>query len=498
MFYDVDRAFKDVTKVLNALFQPAQEPFRPRQVHAQWAVLQFIFRKRSVYDPKRAWLEKRTELEAAAERAGVHLTPRTTEIIVRRPDPEHVKRAEEVAAQDAWFIKHLLEPRERCVDSTSTRTSPPADGFSHLDKSLAFQLLEAANSGDRPSTSLGHHATEQPIPDQRDTAAPTPSPYRQPQTTLSYAPVFPKEDSDDSGKPALLYRVYHEESCGHNSPTGFRAGLFNIPGQSLEPPPQDNRILPVFVSWHLWHHSVSSPFISCTDSLVMAVHKARQAEAAGLHPHLALISGAAATSNGHTCFRAGPLVLEARSRGLVPGMRYRGVREWLIWGEIACDAIVRDVPFGRLRDLPANHTGVADLLALDDIDPAPRVSLAAIRKGLLRQEVVLDGAAGFHVGRLVALLGLELASPVEMVEQVVYDILQGWVLGVAVGEVPGMAEAFLAGFRDAEGGRSIGAGGNEAVLLLDDDDETGLRAAFASGVERALEDLRRERRYVRK
>lgn len=291
--------------------------------------------------------------------------------------------------------------------------------------------------------------------------------------------------------PALLYRIYHDESGGLNSPTQFRAGLFNIPGQSLEPPPNNSSILAVFVSWHLWHHSVSSPFISCTDSLVMAMHKARQAEESGLNPHISIIDGAPTTSHRRG-FLAAPLVAEARHRGLVPGMRYKGLREYLIWGEISRESILHDMPLDGLRSLPAAHyAAVLDLLALDDIDAAPSTNLSGIRREVLRQEVVLDAPAGHAVGRLVALFGLGLgtAATPAMVEQLVYDVFQGWVLGAT--DVVEMAGAFLAGLRDA----SARAG---AVVVLGEEEKERLKEAFKSGVERALADLRKERRYMRR
>ncbi|KKY19959.1 hypothetical protein UCDDS831_g05069 [Diplodia seriata] len=218
---------------------------------------------------------------------------------------------------------------------------------------------------------------------------------------LAYAPASSPRTKRAANPPALLYRVYHDASGGLNSPTGFRAGLFSIPGQSLAPaPPTDyhGAILPVFVSWHCWHHTLSSPFISCTDSLIMALHKARRAEAAGLNPHVAVINAARAASNDDNndnnsdnsdntnLFPARPLVAAARRRGLVPGMRYRGHRELLAWGAISQHAIVADLPFATLR---AADLGVADLLALDDIDPGAGSQIASIRRALLRQEVVL-------------------------------------------------------------------------------------------------------------
>ncbi|KAF4310832.1 hypothetical protein GTA08_BOTSDO13813 [Botryosphaeria dothidea] len=479
-FYQVD--FNEVAEVLNEYLQPTMAPFRGKQLHTQWFLLQHIFRKRSLYDPEQAWSKKRVGFEEAAARAGVELRPRITQLddpklIQKTPTTERL-----IAAKDAHFLQYLLKPRDVNHPTSGSAQNPPLASRSRdVDESVLHQLLEAAGSDNTPTS-------EQQDEDQSD--IPMPSPYRPPQTTMGYVPTSSPQVHMQR-TPALLYRIYHDESGGLNSPTQFRAGLFNIPGQSLEPPPNNSSILPVFVSWHLWHHSVSSPFISCTDSLVMAMHKARQAEESGLNPHISIIDGAPTTSHRRG-FLAAPLVAEAWHRGLVPGMRYKGLREYLIWGEISRESILLDMPLDGLRSLPATHyAAVLDLLALDDIDPAPSTNLSGIRRELLRQEVVLDAPAGHAVGRLVALFGLGLgtAATPAMVEQLVYDVFQGWVLGAT--DVAEMAGAFLAGLRDA----SARAG---AVVALGEEEKERLKEAFKSGVERALADLRKERWYVRR
>lgn len=156
----------------------------------------------------------------------------------------------------------------------------------------------------------------------------------------------------------------------------------------------------------------------------------------------------------------------AKRAGHCPGMRCRGTREWLIWAHIGRAAIVRDVPLG-------------------DVEEAG--SVARARRALRRQEVVLDAPAGYVLGRLGALFGLGCATPAPMVEQFVYDVFQGWGLGAC--EVEGMAEAFLADLKET--------GERAGMLRLSGEEEGGLREAFVSGVERALQDLK-ERRYVRR
>ncbi|KAL1641482.1 hypothetical protein SLS58_005987 [Diplodia intermedia] len=329
---------------------------------------------------------------------------------------------ERIATQDTWFLGQLLRARDaadrrRQAPPESPNDSPLAGRSSIGDNSILLQLVEAAKSesssvsnGMSSPTSSSQESTstvsvkdedgeEEEEEEDHSNASDPPTPYRPAQTSIDYAPAPTLRTNRDHQPAALLYRVYHDASGGLNSPTGFRAGLFSIPGQSLAPAPPTSHgdsasILPVFVSWHLWHHSVSSPFISLTDSLIMALHKARQAEASGLHPHISVIDAARAANsnngnngngNNSALFPAHPLVAAARRRGLVPGMRYRGHREVLAWGAIGRDAVVRDIPLALLRSLSAADIGVADLLGLDDIDPAP--AIASIRKALLRQEV---------------------------------------------------------------------------------------------------------------
>lgn len=181
-------------------------------------------------------------------------------------------------------------------------------------------------------------------------------------------------------------------------------------------------------------------------------------------------------------YHAAAVIAAARRAGHCPGMRYRGTREWLIWARIGRAAIVRDVPLELLR---AGDVGVADLLALGDVEEAG--SVAQARRALRRQEVVLDAPAGYVLGRLGALFGLGCATPAPMVEQFVYDVFQGWGLGAC--EVEGMAEAFLADLEET--------GERAGMLRLSGEGEGGLRAAFVSGVERALQDLK-EQRYMRR
>ncbi|OJD33701.1 uncharacterized protein BKCO1_2800083 [Diplodia corticola] len=481
IFYEVDTAFNGVAKILNEYFKvPPNDSFRPRQIMAQWQSWRYLFRKRPVYDPKTEWQEKRIVYEAAASRAKVKLKTRAVQLVEKTLSPKFPKIAERVTTQDAWFITHLLRLRDTHHRLPSMDSPLAAQSLTTTDSDILQQLLAAAKPEDSPTPSYSSSEILQ----------------------TSYITPTAKND-----QPSLLYRVYHAESNGLNSPTEFRAGLFNIPGKSLVPPPQDNTILPVFASWHLWHHTVSSPFISCTDSLIMAVHKARQAEAAGLHPvHISIIDAPLATrgSSSHIHgFPARPLVLEARRRGLVPDMRYSGTREIFVWARIAPAAIIHDVPFGRLRSLTADDLGVADLLALDDIDPDRR--LGRVRKALL-DEVVLDASAGYAVGRLAALFGLagrshshsSLSSWPPMVEQFVYDVFQGWVLGVVPGCEREMAEGFLVGLRDAEAGAGPGPGAGGALVGLHGEEDGLLREAFVGGVERAQRCLRKEGRFRRK
>ncbi|KAK0640507.1 hypothetical protein DIS24_g9304 [Lasiodiplodia hormozganensis] len=221
----------------------------------------------------------------------------------------------------------------------------------------------------------------------------------------------------------------------------------------------------------------------------MAIHKARQAEQDGLNPHLSIIKADIALAEGRG-FPAHPLVVEARKRGLVPGMRYRGLREYLIWGEISQESIIYDLPFQVLRTLTVSDFAVADLLALDDIDPAPKISLGRIRRSLLGQEVVLDESTGHAIGRLVALFGLGTLSPPAAIKQFVYDFFQGWVLGVL--NVFDMADEFVVGLQDGE------TRSGSAVVVLDDSEEADLKAGFICGVLKAQKALKKERRLVRK
>lgn len=175
-----------------------------------------------------------------------------------------------------------------------------------------------------------------------------------------------------------------------------------------------------------------------------------------------------AATRGH---HAAAVIAAAKRAGHCPGMRYRGTREWLLWAHIGRAAIVRDVPLEVLRAGDVEEAG----------------SVARARRALLRQEVVLDAPAGYVLGRLAALFGLGCATPAPMVEQFVYDVFQGWGLGAC--EVEGMAEAFLADLKET--------GERAGMLTLSGEEEGGLREAFVSGVERALQDLK-ERRYVRR
>lgn len=493
MFYEVDTAFEGITRVLNQYFQcPPGDYFRPLQVRTQWSFWRYIFRKWPVYDPKHEWLHKKEVYETAAARAGVRLTLRNSPLKEKRLNPRAEKTAERVATQDAWFLGKLLSLRD--ASSHSPVASPdvsPLAGRSPSETEddtivVATPSTPTASSPDQSAPSQ-EEPSNTAVKEEGDTSDP-PTPYRPAQASIAYAAAASQEGKDTQ-KPSLLYRVYHDESGGLNTPTHFRAGLFNIPGQSLEPPPADSGILPVFVSWHLWHHSVSSPFISCTDSLIMAIHKARQAEQDGLNPHLSIIKADTATAEGRG-FPAYPLVFKARKRGLVPGMRYKGLREFLIWGEISQESIIYDLPFQVLRTLTLSDFAVADLLALDDIDPAPRMSLGRIRRSLLGQEVILDESTGHAIGRLVALFGLGTLSPPEEIAQFVYDLFQGWVLGVL--SFFDMADEFVVGLQDGEA-RSGGA-----VVVLDDSDEADLKAGFVCGVLRAQDALKKERRLMRK
>lgn len=203
---------------------------------------------------------------------------------------------ERIATYDTWFLGQLLRARDaldrrRQAPPESPTNSPLASRSSLGDDNILLQLAEAAKSecssvsngtSSPPNSSQESPSSSVVLAKDSDgeedfffsssfSSSSPPTPYRPAQTFLSYAPASSTPCTKRANQPALLYRVYHDASGGLNSPTGFRARLFSIPGQSLAPAPpaEYNAILPVFVSWHLWHYSVSSPFISCTDSLIV-------------------------------------------------------------------------------------------------------------------------------------------------------------------------------------------------------------------------------------
>jgi hypothetical protein len=294
--------------------------------------------------------------------------------------------------------------------------------------------------------------------------------------------------------PKLLFRFYSEKSSGLNTPTLFRAGLFTLSPYGIPPPMEtDSPLFDQLASTHLIRHEIATPFISCSPSLVWAMHMVyRISENASI----AVIDGSAA--HNHTRMYNGQEVIrQLRRHDKFPkNIRYLGSSEFLLWGEIPQNAIKGTLDFRSIEMLAQSSAAVNHVLRLPVLRSSRNVAEA--REQFFNSQIALDDRVGIAIAKILLLFGFSPTSQIDMIVDGISHILQGWAVGIPQDNFECIRQSFRSfylTFTDIIVG--------PAALVISGM-ESSLRDAFEKGVERAgtelLKDkpLKRSNQSVRK
>ncbi|KAF2840496.1 hypothetical protein M501DRAFT_991486 [Patellaria atrata CBS 101060] len=234
--------------------------------------------------------------------------------------------------------------------------------------------------------------------------------------------------------PAVFFRCYSEASAGSNTRTGFCAGFFqSFPSDAIpDPITEADTLFNLFGAHHVLGHNSLSPFISITDSFLWALHKAlwTKDRHPATSPRISVLNAALMPG---PVFPGRRVVPELRRCGLLRELRgfrakYKGQCEYFVWATIDSGAIVADVGLEDIVSLAQGYPGVGDVLRLDVLRASR--SLRFARRKFLLNRLRLRGDVEAAIGHLASALGVgpETAGPV--ISAVVYNIVQGWALGV--------------------------------------------------------------------
>ncbi|KAI9733007.1 MAG: hypothetical protein M1834_003550 [Cirrosporium novae-zelandiae] len=215
----------------------------------------------------------------------------------------------------------------------------------------------------------------------------------------------------------IAFRMYHGGSAGHNSPLGFRAGLYQNVHNVIPPiaTTQESRRTMVYDHMTLLNRT-PTPFISLSTNLVPAIHRAfRQVE----NPSIAILDLALIRRTQHTW--SGPELLRTNGISLPTG--YNARPEWLVWGEVQRQAVLGTINFQELRKDRRLYQDVADLLQWERIKNT-KYCRYELRNALKANAGPLDRSAGLVVRDLLRWSGV----PPKWHESIGCSIAHDWKL----------------------------------------------------------------------
>ncbi|KAF3920538.1 hypothetical protein ABW20_dc0109286 [Dactylellina cionopaga] len=177
---------------------------------------------------------------------------------------------------------------------------------------------------------------------------------------------FPtRSSSQRSISPKLLYRVYNENSHGLNNGNGFYAGAFaSLDSQTMIPILEESDIPEL--DWNLaahlkGHHlATGSMFISTTQSLLWAFHKASNMEG---NVHIAIIDR---EKISQPVVYLSEIYTRLKEQGRLQGIqRYRGRYEYLVHANIPEEAVITDFSIYQFKRYLRAIPSIEDLICPD-------------------------------------------------------------------------------------------------------------------------------------
>ncbi|KAI9687211.1 MAG: hypothetical protein M1820_010489 [Bogoriella megaspora] len=165
--------------------------------------------------------------------------------------------------------------------------------------------------------------------------------------------------------PTLLYRVWTARNPDKNSRNRFRSGI-SVKGTAPKEEEWDEIFLRQAAA-HLNHETDSTPFVSLTQILLLALRQAIRAQINGVNLYITLIEGNLVKDNlipVDALYKA----IEEKDLGHFDGEKNTITEEWLYWGTLK-GYMLED----NTRSIPAVTMGTIKcwtILRLADSDPA--------------------------------------------------------------------------------------------------------------------------------
>jgi hypothetical protein len=271
-------------------------------------------------------------------------------------------------------------------------------------------------------------ATSSPMP---ESPCPTPkrkspSPGGREPTELDMASSRESESED----PAILFRVFHPNSGGHNSATGFLAS--SKQQQQLDQVQFHHALLN-----HMSRLMVPSPFISTTTSLLRALNMLFKLAADnnssehGGHDEIRMsIISAAKVRETTTIYWAQPLYQELKSSPLrllsVKDKLYKASDEWLVWGEISASAMIGTISLAQMELLAASSAALSSVICMPAL--RERLSMVALAETLHANPVCVNDSNYVGLVELLLRMCVTPESDVAVIEGMIFTVLDCFVI----------------------------------------------------------------------
>ena len=281
-------------------------------------------------------------------------------------------------------------------------------------------------------------------------------------------------------KPKVLFRFHDSSSQGHNSPTGFRAGLFRDQETSIPPPPEQTEF-GIYVLAHLTPLEQSTPLISLFESPLNALFRALKSWHTSIEADIeptacvTIIDVSVLEKSlevrfpeADETFWAGPTICDRYDLKL--RNKYRGVGEFIAWGIVEQSACIGSFYIGDLFKSPIFTPSFCKQLQIPTIQQASYG--ANLWKILQRNGGPLSSDFGKAVGALLRFSGL----PSTHHEVVAVKFAYYWVEGYKTSRDTVRWDRFIAGLHEAGGpvrGASVGVKDEEdeeEIILSESED----------------------------
>jgi hypothetical protein len=220
----------------------------------------------------------------------------------------------------------------------------------------------------------------------------------------------------------LAFRVWSTSTRAQLTPSGFRSEIFANWSGPIIPLPQSSPFWDVLAANHLSKVSRSgSAFISCAASLLQVLNN-DVAKGDGENPQLSVINLAELEERG-VVYKASEVIRDLKwGKRQLGWTKYKGLQEYMIWGEIPASAVITTVPLEVLK----GSVDASRLLCFDVFSLGTRTRDVVER--IKNRGITLGWEEAKSMGEIARLLGLAQRGVVELrhIAALVASVVNGW------------------------------------------------------------------------